>query len=48
MIHSGSPPYEGFGHRFPDHMGSLRIILDDTMEFSLQVEFCSSDVMFGH
>jgi hypothetical protein len=29
-------------------MGTLRITLDDTMEVSLLVEFCSSDVMFGH
>ena len=26
---------------------TLRITLDDTMEVSLHVEFCSSDVIFG-
>jgi hypothetical protein len=39
---------EGCGNRFQGHMGTLRIILDDTMEVSLLVEFCPSDVMFGH
>jgi hypothetical protein len=48
MKHSGYLPCEGCGNRFPGHMETLRIMLDDAMEVSLLVEFCSTDVMFGN
>ena len=34
LKHFGFPPCEICGNRFSDHMGTLRITLDDTMDVS--------------